>query len=64
MNHSKNQKIESEIRHVLKTVLPIIIFTVIVITATLFVVSWINDIPFKVMVEQFYNTLRLVLTFF
>lgn len=64
MKPPENKEVRKEIRHVIKTVFPILLFTTTVILATLGIVSFINDIPFKTMVNSFWDTVVLVLKFF
>lgn len=64
MKPLKNQNQENnEIAHVIKTVVPILFFTVTVIIVCLITVSYVYGIPVSMVIEQFFKTLISVLMF-
>lgn len=64
MKPEKNQnQVNNEIIHIAKTIMPIVIFTIAVIIFAIITVSFMYDVPMSMMLSQFLETFKAVLTF-
>ncbi len=64
MKAPKNRnKTDSEIAHIARTVIPILMFTGTAILVCLVIVSWVYNLPIDIMVRQLTETFKSVMGF-